>query len=149
MTMTDVDSSIRTLEFTKDQRIEAPIEVVFETILEEIGPRNEGMPGHPLQMKIEPWPGGRWYRDLGNNAGHFWGHVQVIKPPTLLEINGPMFMSYPAAGHIRYQLKADGKATVLTLTHRAFGLLADEHITGVKNGWSYQLERIMKSASKR
>ena len=41
-------------------------------------------------MKIEPWPGGRWYRDLGNNAGHLWGHVQVIKPPTLLEICGPL-----------------------------------------------------------
>ena len=47
-------------------------------------------------MVIEPWPGGRWYRDLGNNAGHLWGHVQVIKPPTLLELCGPMFMSFPA-----------------------------------------------------
>ena len=48
-----------------------------------------------MPMKIEPWPGGRWYRDLGNDNGHFWGHVQAIKQPTLLEIYGPLFMSYP------------------------------------------------------
>jgi hypothetical protein len=44
--------------------------------------------GKPLPMKIEPWPCGRWYRDLGNNRRHLWGYVQVIKPPTLLEICG-------------------------------------------------------------
>ena len=36
-------------------------------------------------MKIEAWPGGRWYRDLGDDNGHFWGNVQAIKQPTLLE----------------------------------------------------------------
>ena len=46
-------------------------------------------------MKIELWPGGSWYRDLGDGNGHFWGNVQAIKRPTLLEITGPLFMSYP------------------------------------------------------
>ena len=81
------------------------------------------MDGKPFPMKIEPWPGGRWYRDLGNNSGHFWGHVQVIKPPTLLEITGPMPMSYPAINHLQYRLKAEGKRTRLTLHHRAMGLI--------------------------
>ena len=53
--------------------------------------------GASLSLKLEAWPGGRWYRDLGNNTGHFWGHVQAIKPPTLLEICGPLMMSYPAS----------------------------------------------------
>ena len=47
-------------------------------------------------MKLEPWPGGRWFRDLGNDNGHFWGLVQAIKRPTLLEITGPLFMSAPS-----------------------------------------------------
>ena len=47
-----------------------------------------------MPMKLEAWPGGRWYRDLGDGNGHFWGHVQAIKRPTLLEISGPLFMSY-------------------------------------------------------
>ena len=48
------------------------------------------------------WAGGRWFRcDRGNGGvGHLWGHVQVIKPPVLLELSGPMFMSYPAVNHL-------------------------------------------------
>jgi uncharacterized protein YndB with AHSA1/START domain len=148
MTMNASDQIIRTLDFNKEQRIDAPIEIVFETILEEMGPRNE-LPGHPMPMKIEPWPGGRWYRDLGNNTGHLWGHVQVIKPPTLLEICGPMIMSYAAAGHLAYRLKAEGKSTVLSLRHRALGMIPEEHITGVRSGWSQHLQRIADSAMKR
>jgi uncharacterized protein YndB with AHSA1/START domain len=149
MTMTATDDTLRTLDFNKEQRIDAPIEIVFQTLLDEIGPGNEGPPGQPMPMKLEAWPGGRWYRDLGNNTGHFWGHVQVIKPPTILEICGPMFMSYPAAGHIAWRLKADGNSTVLSLRHRAFGMIPEEHITGVRSGWSAYLERIAKAALKR
>lgn len=149
MTTTDIPPQVKTLDFTKEQRIEAPIEIVFETILEEVGPNAEFQPGKPMPMKLEAWPGGRWYRDLGNNTGNFWGHVQVIKPPTLLEICGPLFMSYPAAGHLAYRLKAEGQSTILTLSHRAIGLLPDEHITGVRMGWGRNIERIMQAAMKR
>ena len=54
-----------------------------------MGPANEPPDGKRLPMKIAPGPGGRWYRDLGGDNGHFWGHVQAIKKPTLLEICGP------------------------------------------------------------
>ncbi|HSU65857.1 MAG TPA: hypothetical protein VLJ39_03200, partial [Tepidisphaeraceae bacterium] len=70
MTMTATDDTLRTLDFNKEQRIDAPIEIVFQTLLDEIGPGNEGPPGQPMPMKLEAWPGGRWYRDLGNNTGH-------------------------------------------------------------------------------
>ena len=57
-----------------------------------------------MPMVLEEWPGGRWFRDLGSGQGHLWGFVQVIKPPTLIEIQGPMFMSYPVAGHVQLAL---------------------------------------------
>jgi uncharacterized protein YndB with AHSA1/START domain len=148
MTMTAIDETIRTLDFSRDQRIEAPVEIVFETILDEIGPANE-LSGKPMPMKIEAWPGGRWYRDMGNNTGHFWGHVQVIKPPTLLEICGPLFMSHPAASHLAYRLKADGKSTVLSLRHRAMGMVPEDLLAGVRTGWTQHLERIASVAGKR
>jgi hypothetical protein len=147
MTMTDVEPEIKTLEITREQRIDAPIQIVFETILEEIGPNNTGGQNNPMPMKLEAFPGGRWYRDLGKNAGHLWGHVQVIKPPTLLEICGPMFMSYPGVNHIAYRLKSEGNSTLLTFMHRAFGLIADEHAKGVRQGWGYILERIAKAST--
>jgi hypothetical protein len=146
MTMTDVAPEIKTLEIVKEERIAAPIDIVFETILEEIGPNSTSSQG-PMPMKLEAWPGGRWYRDLGNNAGHFWGTVQVIKPPTLLEICGPMFMSYPGVNHIAYRLKADGKATVLSFRHLGMGMIIEPHLTGVRQGWAQILERIAKAAA--
>jgi hypothetical protein len=77
-----------------------PIELTFQAALDDLGPEGQVPGGLPVPMTIEPWPGGRRFRDLGNGAGHLWGHVQVIKPPALLEICGPMPMSYPAVNHL-------------------------------------------------
>jgi len=85
--------SIETLEIGKEIEISAPIDIAFEAMLDELGPQGQMPGGKPFPMIIEPWPGGRWYRDLGDNCGHLWGHVQVIKPPTFLEICGPLMMS--------------------------------------------------------
>ena len=149
MATVEMEKSVQTLEFAKEEIIAAPIEVVFETLLEQIGPENEGPPGQPMPLKLEAWPGGRWYRDLGKGAGHFWGHVQVIKPPTLLEICGPMFMSYPATSHIQYRLKGNGATTQLSFMHRAIGLIPAEHKEGVKQGWASILGRIKQASEKR
>jgi hypothetical protein len=62
--------SIQTFEIRKEIEIAAPIEVTFEAVLDELGPEGQMPDGRPLPMKIEPSPGGRWYRDLGNNTGH-------------------------------------------------------------------------------
>ena len=45
MTMTDVAPEIKTLEIVKEERIAAPIDIVFETILEEIGPNSTSSQG--------------------------------------------------------------------------------------------------------
>src|SRR5260370_38186933 len=102
------EQGIQELAFSKEVEIAAPVEIVFETLLEQLGPRYETGPESPLPMKLEAWPGGRWYRDLGNNAGHFWGDGQVIKPPTLLEISWPLFKSYTCISTLKYQLRAEG-----------------------------------------
>src|SRR2546427_13181329 len=93
------EQPINALEITKDVQIAAPIELVFETLLEQLWPLHETEPERPLPMKLEPWPGGRWHRDLGNTSGHFWGQVKVIKTPTLMDISRPRFTSYPAIAH--------------------------------------------------
>src|ERR1041385_6851547 len=92
------------LRIERDIDIDAPVAVAFEALLEQLGPGGDPPEGKPLPLKLEPWPGGRWYRDLGNDAGHLWGHVQVIKPPTLLELSGPLFMSYPTINHLTYPI---------------------------------------------
>src|ERR1700733_7790228 len=97
------EQAVETFEIVKDEQIAAPIGIVFETILEQMGPFNS-TPEKPMPMRLEPGPGGRWFRDLGDNTGHFWGVVQSIKPPSLLEIWGPLFMSMPAVNNLQYRL---------------------------------------------
>lgn len=141
--------SVETFEIRREIEIAAPIEITFEAMLDELGPEGQMPDGRPFPMKIEPWPGGRWYRDLGNNSGHLWGHVQVIKPPALLEICGPMPMSYPAINHVQYRLKAEGGGTRLTILHRAMGLILPEHRDGMPEGWEHGLKRICELAERR
>jgi len=136
------------LHIHREVDIQAPIAITFETLLEQIGPAQSVANGEPMPMKLEPWPGGRWFRDLGNNTGHFWGHVQVIKPPTLLEITGPMFMSYAATNHVQYRLTENGRSTNLALTHRAFGDIDPRHREGVGNGWNSILARVKARAER-
>jgi uncharacterized protein YndB with AHSA1/START domain len=122
--------------------INAKIEEVFETMLRHLAEDNTGPGGTPMTMRLERRPGGRWYRDLGDDSGHLWGMVQVIKPPTLLEIYGPMFMSYPVSGHLELRLSdADGK-THVKLRHRAFGMIEDNHREGLSTGWQHFVDRL-------
>ena len=148
-TDTSERQSIESFEICKEIEISAPIDIAFEAMLDEIGPEGQMLGGRPFPMKIEPWPGGRWYRDLGNNSGHLWGHVQVIKPPTLLEICGPLMMSYPAVNHLQYRLKAEGGVTRLVFLHRAMGLILPEHRDGMPKGWEHWLERIRELAERK
>ena len=141
--------SVESLEIRKEIEIAAPVEIAFEAVLDELGPECQMPGGKPFPMKIESWPGGRWYRDLGNNSGHLWGHVQVIKPPRLLEICGPLMMSYPALNHLQYRLKPEGGVTRLASLHRARGQIQLEHRDGMPEGWQHWLERIRELAERK
>ena len=67
------EEPVRTFSIKREDRIEASIEIVFETILEQMGPLNSKPDGVAMPMKLEAVPGGRWYRDLGDSNGHMWG----------------------------------------------------------------------------
>lgn len=142
-------SSVETLEIVKHEEIAASLGVVFQSILDLLGPESELPGGVAYPMTLEAWPGGRWFRDLGPGVGHFWGHVQVIKPPKLLEICGPLFMSYPAVSHVQYRLTESDGGTHLALTHRAMGLISAEHREGVHEGWAHELAKIRETAERR
>jgi len=146
MMAVSTEQEIRTFEIVKEESIAASIEIVFETLLEQLGPFNETPDGTSLAMKIEAWPGGRWYRDLGAGNGHLWAHVQAIKKPTLLEFYGPLFMSYPVASNVQYRLSEVDGGTLIKFHHTALGLITDEHRAGVVKGWSHMHEGVRKRA---
>lgn len=130
-----------------ERRIEAPIEDVWEAMLIEVGPEFGGEDGASMHLKVEPFPGGRWYRDLGDGIGHFWGHVQAIKPPTLFELTGPLFMSLPVSNNVQYRLAHENGVTTLRFVHTAFGPLPDEMRDGMPEGWTDHMDRIERRAT--
>src|SRR6185312_15493911 len=135
-----------TLEVKQETHVRAPLEVTFTALLEQLGAAFSTPDQTAMPMKIEPWPGGRWYRDLGGENGHFWGHVQAIKRPTLLEITGPLFMSYGVVSNLQYRLSESNGVTLIKFHHKAFGLIQDEHRKGVSMGWTKINQRITAKA---
>jgi Activator of Hsp90 ATPase homolog 1-like protein len=135
-----------TVNIVQEIHVRAPLDSTFDALLEQIGPGNETPEGQPLPMTIEAWPGGRWFRDLGQSNGHFWGNVQAIKRPTLLEITGPLFMSNPVVSNVQYRLKEVDDGTLISFRHSAFGPVPVEYQAGMGRGWTALLERIRKHA---
>lgn len=138
-----------TLSVEQEIHVRASLETTFEALLEQLGPASGHPDGTPMPMTIEAWPGGRWFRDLGDGNGHFWGHVQAIKKPTLLEIVGPLFMSYPVSSNVQYRLSEVEGGTLIKFHHKAFGFIQEEHRQGVTTGWSSIHERVRKAAEAR
>src|ERR1700739_2005358 len=150
MSISPTIPGIESLTLTSPQEIHvnASLQTTFEALLEQIGPENESEHGK-MPMKIEPWPGGRWFRDLGDGNGHLWGHGQAIKRPTLLEITGPLFMSNAVVSNVQYRLSEENGETVIRFHHRAFGLIQDEHRRGVNEGWRHINQRIKDRAERK
>lgn len=138
-----------TLTINQEIHVNASLEVTFEALLEQIGPQNSKHDGTPMPMKLEPWPGGRWYRDLGDNNGHLWAHVQSIKRPSLLEFAGPLFASYPFVSNVQYRLTESDGGTKITFRHTALGFIPGEHRDGVNKGWASINDRVRKAAEAR
>jgi uncharacterized protein YndB with AHSA1/START domain len=136
-----------TLNLTKEIHVKASLENTFEAMLEQLGPENE-TPQAKMPMKLEAWPGGRWFRDLGGNNGHHWATIQAIKRPELLELYGPLFMSFPVMNNMQYRLTKVEGGTLINFRHTAFGFIPDEVREGMMHGWANMWDRI-KSAAER
>ena len=124
-----------TLDISQTIDIDAAADEVFGNLILRLSEQSSTPDNQAMPMVLEQWPGGRWYRDLGDDQGHLWGFVQVIKPPTLLEIHGPLFMSYPAVGHVQFRVTPTSGGCELSLRHRVVGLIDEEHRAGVTHGW--------------
>jgi len=144
MTATTIEGL--TLDIKQEIHVRASLETTFDALLEEIGPHNQTTDGTPLKMKIEPWVGGRWYRDLGDQNGHLWAHVQSIKRPTLLEFTGPLFSSLPLVSNVQYRLTEEDGGTLISFRHTAFGVIEEKHKQGVNTGWTSMHDRVRKVA---
>jgi hypothetical protein len=132
------------LDISQETHVRSSLAATFAAILEELGPSNVGQNDVPMPMTLEAWPGGRWFRDLGDNNGHLWGHVQAIKRPTLLEITGPLMMSFGVASNVQYRLKEVDGGTMIAFRHTALGLFPDGYREALSQGFKGIFDRIRR-----
>src|SRR6202050_3768700 len=146
--MTGTQQPLKNVPLTINQEIhvQAPLDATFAALLEQLGPGNSTPDGKSLSTKIEAWPGGRWYRDLGNGNGHFWAHVQAIKRPTLLEFVGPLFASFPFVSNVQYRLSEVDGGTLIAFRHTALGFISDDQKAEMNKGWASMIDRVRKHA---
>jgi len=137
------------LNVTQEIQVHAPLDTSFAALLEQLGPGADTPDGKAMPMKLEAWPGGRWYRDLGDGNGHFWGTVQAIKRPTLLEICGPLFMSYAVVSNLQYRLSETEGGTLIAFHHFALGAIPDDVRQRIGTGWTHILNGIRARAEAR
>jgi hypothetical protein len=133
-----------TLEVEQHIDTKATPEKAFAAVLHRLGKGNTRPDGQSLDLVLEPKVGGRWFRDRGNGIGHLWGFVQVIKAPALLELSGPMFMSYPAINHVEVKIEPVAGGSRIALRHRAIGMIDPEHRKNVGTGWKHMLTNVAK-----
>jgi len=146
MIATDLTLENMTFNLRQEIHVQAPLEITFAALLEQLGPGNETPDGKSLSLKIEPWPGGRWYRDLGDGNGHLWAHVQAIKRPTLLEFVGPIFASFPFLSNVQYRLSQVEGGTLIAFQHTALGLMTEQNKLDMPKGWGSMHDRVRKHA---
>lgn len=146
--MTTAALANETFTIKEEIQVRASLEKTFASLLEEMGRRNQTPDGTPLPMVIEPRPGGRWYRDLGDDNGHLWGLVQSIKRPVLLEIWGPLFMSTGATSNLMYRLSEHEGGTLITFTHTVVGPFPEDHRPQMGSGWTALHARIRAAAER-
>ncbi|TWT96058.1 hypothetical protein Pla108_31400 [Botrimarina colliarenosi] len=140
------DATDLLLDISQAIEIDAAPGDAYRALLRRLTSENNTPDNRPMPMVLEEWPGGRWFRDLDGGQGHLWGFVQVIKPPTLLEVNGPMFMSYAVAGHIQFRLTPISGGVELAMRHRVVGPVEEEHRRGVVFGWEHLLNGVKAMA---
>ena len=64
----------------------------------------------------------------------------------LLEIIGPLFMSYPVVSNLQYRLTPVEGGTLIAFRHTALGFVLDEHRQGLSKGWTPLHERVRARA---
>jgi uncharacterized protein YndB with AHSA1/START domain len=146
--MTTTALANETFTIKEEIRVRASLEKTFASLLEEMGARNQNPDGTPLPMVIEPRPGGRWFRDLGGDNGHFWGVIQSIKRPTLLEIWGPLFMSTGATSNLMYRLSESDDGTLISFAHTVVGPFPEDHRSQLGTGWGTLHARVRAAAER-
>ena len=130
---------LSSLDIAQETRVAAPREKVFDALCK----MGEWWPHRfreESQVHFDATVGGRFWEEWPD-GGAIYATVDKLRRPELLECTGPMGMDGPILGTFTLTLEEDGtEATLLKLTHRAYGDIDEETRTGYTQGWGAIVE---------
>jgi uncharacterized protein YndB with AHSA1/START domain len=95
-------------------------------------------------LRLEPHIGGRFYEAFDDDNGALYATVSSIKRGEHLELYGSIGMAGAVLGYARFDLEDRGGATLLKLSHRAFGEIGEQRKQGYTRGWVELLNERLK-----
>ncbi len=121
--------------------IDAPLDRTFRYFVDRIGDWLLGYPSREnLDLKLEPFAGGRIYRDLPNGASIWWATVQIYRPNERLDFAGPLFVTAPSLSHVHVEFGEDTNgASRVSVHHRTIGE-TPAHPELVETVWAWHLD---------
>ena len=144
-------AAFRTLDIKLEVEIAAPPERVWSSLTAGIGewwPKQFYVGTAPKRFVIEPRVGGRVFEDWGDGEGVLFATVVIWEANRTLCWAGDMSAEYggPAREVSSYRLTpaADGRHTLVAFRDTPFGLLSDEAVEHLEQGWRWLLNDCLK-----
>jgi uncharacterized protein YndB with AHSA1/START domain len=143
--------AFRTLDIKIEVEIAAPPAKVWSSLTSGVGewwPKQFYVGTSPKRFTIEPSVGGRVFEDWGDGEGVLFATVIIWEESRTLCWAGDMSAEYggPARSVTTFRLKAasSGKRTVLAFRDTPFGLLSDDAMQQLEQGWRWLLNDCLK-----
>ena len=131
--MPDTEVAPVAIELHAEVAIDAPIGVVWRSLVEDIGAWWPHSFTDRPKITMEPWVGGRFMEEWDGGSA-LYAFVTHMVTEARLTISGPMGMRGARQYVKTYELSADGDTTVVRTSASMLGDIDDELRTGYRDG---------------
>jgi uncharacterized protein YndB with AHSA1/START domain len=138
--MTDSQTPV-SFDLHAEVRIEAPVDVVWRSLVEDVGAWWPHRFSEQPKISIEPWVGGRFMEEWDGGSA-LYALVTHLVTGARLTVSGPMGMRGARQYVKTYELTADDDATVVTTTASMLGDIDDELREGYRAGGEELLQAL-------
>jgi uncharacterized protein YndB with AHSA1/START domain len=140
--MNDEQRSPVAFELTAQIEIDAPAEVVWRSLTEDIGSWWPHSFSDEPKIALEPWVGGRFWEEFGDGGGALYGLVTYLRPGAELTVSGAMGMRGARQYVKTYTLQPAGDGTAVRTVASVLGDISDETRAGYDAGGVEVLQRL-------
>jgi uncharacterized protein YndB with AHSA1/START domain len=129
-------------ELTAQIEIDAPAEMVWRSLTEDIGSWWPHSFSDDPKITLEPWVGGRFLEEFGDGGGALYAVVTYLRPARELTVSGSMGMRGARQYVKTYTLEPDGDGTRVRTVASVLGDISDEMRAGYDAGGQEVLDRL-------